>query len=1664
MTMNFEIVARQSTPVRKKVGVLLSTSVFLASTSMLPAAQAHNEMGGGAFRDFKQANPGFENKELRQMFRGQFNPAEQIQSFAQPVGGDIQSSAAGIGSFHHILVDDAGKQEARSAKQALQLELKAAHQNLNKTLQDTGSKTVNANNFSLDLGSAVENITLGNNLFKDTSSVTISVGGQEKTLTAGTKVTAAEYLAAKQVLNAGGQKVALDGNGTAVGGSVDLSALTSGNHTLRVDDLHITENVTAYGDFGKGGDVRINGDLVNAGGIVAYSSDKNINVANLRADNITNAAGANISSGLNADQGGVVENVSLGLYANNNINNYGNIASAGDLTLSAGNTLTNAGSAIAQANVNVQAPEVVNSGAISSIASNINVDSSSASVLNVNNIGGTLSALNGAINLRNADFNGAFDTNITGGDLLSKEVNLNAGQGTANVDVQDLTGVVTATGLAAHVKADTETLVIGKQCLIGDPTYYNTGDIEIAGDITVGEKLAIIAGASIITSQTSLAITANSAGQGFDIQMIAGANITGGTGPGGPISGNPPAGAATGSVTISGGSMVGGVIDLSSATNLTINANSTTAGANGGNVVLAAYNGSLGAPNRGRVLLASTSNINVGAGIGGTNGDVTVVAGGPDGLPVIGLGNINNARNVTISTSAPTYSSGTSMTFDTTGAVTSGNQIIGGNSITPGVTASAGNIGATGNVLIDVGASGTFGDLSANNITAQSYGADLSFGSLNATNNLVLNAASTLNIGGGVSAHNYDITAPTLNLQTVNQLATTLVGGVGGDITLNLGAFSTSSNPLFLFASGTNGGGNITLNFNSANTLNVGQFGGDVYFASASANGAAGEITINAGGDVNLNDFGITNSANNGGKVTVVSQGNLSLNSSTAIRTGPLFGSGADITLLAGSDTTGNLILNDTSNLSQTNANGNNGNGGHLLLDGQAIVVTTSLLNPLTLSAQGSGTGDGGSITYRTRETTALFAGNPSVAPKKGPAMFITADARSGVDGGDGGDIFIQTGGALTVNSELTTAAAQDTSGNWNGASYTFIAGTTAPKGAALVVNGSLNASGNNLGESGIIVLRSSSKNAFVIGNSSKPPKNGINGSLSAVGSFAPTGTIDVRNLGGGGVTVAGQVNGDVVVFQTIGKGAITTPGENAVFANDSLFLISDTGAIGSKNGFQFISPLVTVNSNGSATLSSGDDVRVTGTAGGTFSLFGINQVDVSNLVTGGKFLEIFSAFGQVNVLDNATVTANNGTLTLASLNESTGSIRVGLNSVVETQGTKGGQVLLAVSAKEPKKGTNPATPSNTPMGMTVHTDGKGLVFLGIPGTLNVNGGVTAEALNKNLIFAAAAGTQITLENGSRVTADPPSVVATANSVASSITSATPVALANPPAELFGFDSGDALHTSDLSVLNLNAVNAQTARTISLVTDSSAAFKLSKNGASNALTSKLRGAYTGNDEDDSYMVGYANAIGLTDAAICSDMSLGALQTSGFAKQMRRIQHNTEVNIQNGNVLFVPTVDTVVVTPNGNVKIAAKSVVLVSTSADRLAVYDLEDQHKGSVSIEAGGHSVVLSPGRHALITQHHGAEFAQINAIETVAHRNVSSVLKNGTRAHLSEFSIPTALDTVAPLKAMVLSSHPEAKKIASRMMKTTAVVMQLGGGAGQYHHYFKPRMTAMAK
>lgn len=512
---------------------------------------------------------------------------------------------------------------------------------------DSGRIIPLENGVDLDLGSEDKNIVLGANLFGGADSVTIRIDGTEKVLRSGAHVTAAEYVAAKQVLSGSAQGLVLDNSGRAVGGQVDLVAVTDRDDRLKANSLVNPEGVTIYGDFGRRSDFSLHGDLTNLGNLYAYSSSSQRLGGSIKADNLVNGDGALISSALSTSQasllGASTSPIDLNLHAVHDFSNSGQIESSGNLTITAGNSIKNTGESAtpkitAVKSVNLVSPSVLNHGEITSTTGDVTFDS--ASVLNVNNSNGTIAARNGAINVRSSAYDGAFDSNLIGGNLFSNQLNLNAGHGLTTVDVGQITGSVNQHGEAVHLKASTDDLVIGDVCLAGDPTFYNTtGNITIAGDINVAEALTIVA-AGNITLQTNVDLNAKSSvtNNGFPITLIAGANIIGTAGGAdqtslGPI---PPNNPNNGGVTLDGtASATGGSIILQSQSVISAGVFSNSDPGNGGDLLLVALRGATAGT--GKIDMQGDNRVeSFGTGFG-DNGNVTIIADGITGHNINGI-------------------------------------------------------------------------------------------------------------------------------------------------------------------------------------------------------------------------------------------------------------------------------------------------------------------------------------------------------------------------------------------------------------------------------------------------------------------------------------------------------------------------------------------------------------------------------------------------------------------------------------------------------------------------------------------------------------------------------------------------------------------------------------------------------------------------------------------------------------------------------------------------------------------------------------------------------------------------------------------------------------------------------------------------------------------
>lgn len=393
----------------------------------------------------------------------------------------------------------------------------------------------------LDLSSSNAGITVTDKMLRGATAQTITVGGQPKTITAGSMITAGEYTALRQVAANRAQGLILDATGVATGGEARIGSNFS--------NVVIPENVTLIANATRG--VNVTNDLTAHG--ILFGQSPVATTFNVTANNILIGSAGSITTVTPTALQGLVqqaEMVNLNIISAGNIVNQGVISSSGNLSMMAGGSITNALQATvaqtvqqslptitAQNNVSINSAigNIINSGIISSITSNINLSTIGATNLLVNNVSGVISAQQGSINIRDALFTAKEATNLVGGNFISQSLNVFGGNGLASIDVNQITGLVNVAAGEAHMSANTSDLNIGTFALTGDPSIINTG-----GDITLhpndstffpfndtlrfsGEHLAVIASGSIYGDPNLYLIdTGSTTGNGGDLTLLAG--------------------------------------------------------------------------------------------------------------------------------------------------------------------------------------------------------------------------------------------------------------------------------------------------------------------------------------------------------------------------------------------------------------------------------------------------------------------------------------------------------------------------------------------------------------------------------------------------------------------------------------------------------------------------------------------------------------------------------------------------------------------------------------------------------------------------------------------------------------------------------------------------------------------------------------------------------------------------------------------------------------------------------------------------------------------------------------------------------------------------------------------------------------------------------------
>ncbi len=1718
--------------------------------SVQTADAAHE--GRQSFKEFRANNPDVQRSAARKMFH------QQVR-----VNGNGISAVPGID--HVIRVNGDGTAVCGGPLRRMEKPLRMPIDNVqlsNNSVQVQNDSVVRLNSgVNLDLSSADRNITLGEKLFDNVGSVAINVGGEKRTVEAGSQVSAAEYVAVKQAL-AGGQLITVDGAGRANGGRVDLSSITGAGDRMRASNLVVPQNVTTYGDFSRSSEFRLTGDLDNYGSVVAVASDRGTRGGTIHADDITNHESGLISTSaprdLAKDLGAHANKLDLNLAADGDLTNLGTISSSGSVTLTAGSG------------------SIRNAGTVSSASGDVNLNGSADAAMNVDNTGGQIVAERGAISIRNEGYQGSYNTTVTGGDLLSKTIDTNAGNGSMDISVGQLTGELNQTGTAAHVEAATNVLNLGNICLTGDPTYRNTaGSIALNGDITVGEALTIVATGDITVGNGVDLVAAVNA-QGFPITLIAGADITNTVG-GIDSTTLPPLPATTTSLTLSGNaSSTGGSILFG--TNTTVSTRSLMAGnTNGGDLLLAAFSNS--AFSGTGTISAASATIQTGGRGTGTNGNVSMIAGATNGTALV-IGSVNTSGGTgsggaVLGVTAQPVSTGGNITYDGTGSLVSAASLTSSVTLTPTANLAVNSISSPSLIILRAG--NQLGDSNGGVINASSGLAILSAGgnmtlngsvvgnsvSLNSGNNLTINGSAavqtnvaagfitstvtnTMNVAGTVISGGNN----TANVGSLIMSGAGTIGSTGANVTVNstgsiIGGTTTlisaPTGTVTLNSSNGNVGANAGLRLRiDSNLLSSTAFNGSIYVADLNTLNISG-ATANSKIDITAGDTLSTSGLVSADIVNLQSIGDaIVMNANITAGTSANLKANTDIIGTAPARLTASQVFLST----QSADIGGGGFALPFLVDADNIVINTVNGGALVSDSNSLNFGGGNSFAKNTiiaiagdviSNTSTITANNVNLASISGSVNIastingavgvvlqssasitnanvsgtintplLTVASTTGdigvsalapfITGVSGivaaaltGDVFVSAtnpnvrlaSGISTGIFSFTAAGTVDITGTVNG--NTGVVTITAP-GGMTTSTGTVNAASVNLISSGNIgvdlatrftvntqqlsasttgdgiFINDTSATAVTVAAANSAETVAITATLSNLVSGVTFNQDNIFLTTGGVFNLTGDLINDLtsgVVVLTSG-GTLTNAQITGTIQTNALGLASTNGGVGTATATPFViasgtANITRINSFGDSFVRSDSANGIALTDSTTDSL---EFVSVGNL----------TIIGDITAnTDALTLQSNSGTLRLSSgviilgfdsinlLNTGTSKkndkiiIESGVDIFTNAKTAGLGDVNIVLGALSPNVSNKiPKNVAVVETGGTVEFRGKSLRASGPVNTITAMGAnvVISNSLNaKNL----------TLGGDVEITADPPVAAGTPSLFSFGRTSP-----AQGPA--FSLDAPTAT-TVTSSVAPSTSVTLFPADFTSAVGSQSGSM---------AFRSVIPVSAAGTTvDDDSYIVGQAPSSLTINGAIYSHVAEDATATRSDAVGSNGVAHRAIdsdcLTLTEANGLFVPNRDTTIVTHNGSIKVAAGSAVFVSIDANQLSVYNLYDNHKSSVSITAAGRSLSLAPGQHCTLTQARVKEFRDVNPIESVQHRGVTRMTLDGNRtAFTSEFSLPSAMNAMSPVKTLVKSQHKDMKRLANSMMKTTAVIMHLNSTPYEFHA--KPRKLALMK
>ena len=773
--------------------------------------------------------------------------------------------------------------------------------------------------------------------------------------------------------------------------------------------------------------------------------------------------------------------------------------------------------------------------------------------------------------------------------------------------------------------------------------------------------------------------------------------------------------------------------------------------------------------------------------------------------------------------------------------------------------------------------------------------------------------------------------------------------------------------------------------------------------------------------------------ATNGGILLNAGNGNLEVGLSGGQIANLVANNGSD-TLTGGTVVIGGVgggdaqVLANSGNIAVT-ASGPNASSiaGNLITNNVGSITITNA-GTATMNINSNLTTDQGSITLTVASTSIGGAFTTSGANFKtntgniainlnGAGSSLTTSGGSFISDYAPGSSPAKLSGGFTINlaGNNTVFSANNTSFTANyGNLAVNITGNTSNNATALTLDNSASFTANT---GNVAITYSGTTNAptsMIFGNagSASITANGGNLNISATGAgnsiSAATGS-SFQTWGGNiNISAPGSIN--LAIGTTSGGG---------IAANDG----SVTIASGSTSTTSVI---------WASTYAGNGDLNITNAGTGVTNVSG-------NLTTLNGSLNIIdsNAAGAIDFGTSATTTANitNGNVTIQNTNNTNGIITFEANSTIHASATAPnlGNVTVADGTFSSAMLASETTPPGG--NVTYNFQPGGAIYFAKTGSVGQPGfpvaGNVLNAYGRAVTLFVGGGAsstgQINFNGGVTLTADPPPVT----TLASTVQSASVVAPSNSAVNI----------VSGISAAGSSRIGGSTQP--ELLSPASSVL----NAASAALNYQSSGL---------------GAIQSSTLASASKVLYGGVTGNGPRSYVCEHTDLAVKQLPGGAHLLSADQDTAFETSTGTVFVAKGALALIVSDNSSLSVYNLDDTSRGAVMIMVGREKITLSPGRHATITNNASA-FELVNPIRTLGYRSVTSrKLGDNLTVHSSEFSLPSALATIAPVRMLVSSADQNQKKVGQHLLKTAAILQTLSAQRAPYTLKTPPEATAM--